>query len=171
MYKRLSSVWTRHWWSTSSCDVSEIALQSSGKSSVLEAVVGRDFLPRGTDIVTKRPLVVTLTQLPAGEPDYGVFKHQTPKGMGYKYTNFEEIRAEIEAETVRFIAKENQKRVGQLQLVVSPNPMFLEARSSQACSYQCCRFSRNTAQVTRKNICLYYQKNIYRVNVSQKWMI
>jgi hypothetical protein len=28
--------------------------QSSGKSSVLEAVVGRDFLPRGTGIVTRR---------------------------------------------------------------------------------------------------------------------
>lgn len=32
--------------------------QSSGKSSVLEAVVGRDFLPRGTGIVTRRPLIL-----------------------------------------------------------------------------------------------------------------
>jgi hypothetical protein len=31
--------------------------QSSGKSSVLENIVGRDFLPRGTGIVTRRPLV------------------------------------------------------------------------------------------------------------------
>ena len=29
--------------------------QSSGKSSVLEAIVGRDFLPRGNNIVTRRP--------------------------------------------------------------------------------------------------------------------
>lgn len=31
--------------------------QSSGKSSVLENIVGRDFLPRGSGIVTRRPLV------------------------------------------------------------------------------------------------------------------
>lgn len=31
--------------------------QSSGKSSVLENIVGRDFLPRGQGIVTRRPLV------------------------------------------------------------------------------------------------------------------
>lgn len=34
--------------------------QSSGKISVLENVVGRDFLPRGTGIVTRRPLVLQL---------------------------------------------------------------------------------------------------------------
>ena len=34
--------------------------QSSGKSSVLESVVGRSFLPRGTGIVTRRPLVLQL---------------------------------------------------------------------------------------------------------------
>ncbi|XP_061540795.1 dynamin 3a isoform X3 [Phycodurus eques] len=34
--------------------------QSSGKSSVLENFVGRDFLPRGTGIVTRRPLVLQL---------------------------------------------------------------------------------------------------------------
>jgi len=34
--------------------------QSSGKSSVLEAVVGRSFLPRGTGIVTRRPLILQL---------------------------------------------------------------------------------------------------------------
>jgi dynamin 1-like protein len=32
--------------------------QSSGKSSVLEAIVGRDFLPRGTNIVTRRPIQI-----------------------------------------------------------------------------------------------------------------
>jgi dynamin 1-like protein len=37
--------------------ITVIGSQSSGKSSVLENVVGRDFLPRGTGIVTRRPLV------------------------------------------------------------------------------------------------------------------
>ncbi|ETO36135.1 hypothetical protein RFI_00927 [Reticulomyxa filosa] len=35
-------------------------LYSVGKSSVLENIVGRDFLPRGTDIVTRRPLILQL---------------------------------------------------------------------------------------------------------------
>ena len=34
--------------------------QSSGKSSVLEGIVGRSFLPRGHGIVTRRPLVLQL---------------------------------------------------------------------------------------------------------------
>ncbi|KAJ1973143.1 vacuolar protein sorting-associated protein 1 [Dimargaris verticillata] len=38
--------------------------QSSGKSSVLENIVGRDFLPRGTGIVTRRPLVLQLINRP-----------------------------------------------------------------------------------------------------------
>ena len=42
--------------------------QSSGKSSVLESVVGRSFLPRGTGIVTRRPLVLQLFNTTAG-PD------------------------------------------------------------------------------------------------------
>ncbi|KAJ0444181.1 putative dynamin, GTPase region, Dynamin superfamily [Helianthus annuus] len=31
--------------------------KSSGKSSVLESIIGRDFLPRGSGIVTRRHLV------------------------------------------------------------------------------------------------------------------
>src|SRR4051812_34794136 len=34
--------------------------QSSGKSSVLESIVGKDFLPRGTGIITRRPLELQL---------------------------------------------------------------------------------------------------------------
>ena len=44
-------------------DLPQIAViggQSSGKSSVLESFVGRDFLPRGNNIVTRRPLVLQL---------------------------------------------------------------------------------------------------------------
>ena len=52
-------------------------LQSSGKSSVLEAVVGKDFLPRGTGIVTRRPLVLQLVHLENPEErEYGVFLHR-----------------------------------------------------------------------------------------------
>eukprot|EP00808_Paulinella_micropora_P025892 g6120.t1 len=37
-----------------------VGTQSSGKSSVLENIVGRDFLPRGAEIVTRRPLLLQL---------------------------------------------------------------------------------------------------------------
>ncbi|KAM1493461.1 hypothetical protein PS1_025615 [Malus domestica] len=43
--------------------------QSSGKSLVLESVVRRDFLPRGSGIVTRRPLVLQLHQIEANRGD------------------------------------------------------------------------------------------------------
>ena len=41
-----------------------VGAQSSGKSSVLENIVGRDFLPRGIGIVTRRPLILQLIHRP-----------------------------------------------------------------------------------------------------------
>lgn len=41
-----------------------VGSQSSGKSSVLESLVMRDFLPRGKDIVTRRPLILQLVHRP-----------------------------------------------------------------------------------------------------------
>lgn len=37
-----------------------VGSQSSGKSSVLESIVGKDFLPRGSGIVTRCPLILQL---------------------------------------------------------------------------------------------------------------
>ncbi|XP_069465252.1 dynamin-1 isoform X2 [Ambystoma mexicanum] len=78
-------------------DLPQIAVvggQSAGKSSVLENFVGKDFLPRGSGIVTRRPLVL---QLVNSNTEYGEFLHC----KGKKFTDFEEIRQEIEAETDR----------------------------------------------------------------------
>ncbi|TGZ65424.1 hypothetical protein CRM22_005892 [Opisthorchis felineus] len=74
--------------------IAVVGSQSAGKSSVLENFVGRDFLPRGSGIVTRRPLVL---QLVYDKTEYGEFLHLKNK----KFTNFEEIRHEIEAETDR----------------------------------------------------------------------
>ncbi|XP_038572341.1 dynamin 3a isoform X2 [Micropterus salmoides] len=68
--------------------------QSAGKSSVLENFVGRDFLPRGSGIVTRRPLIL---QLLSANTEYGEFHHC----KGKKFTDFDEICKEIEAETCR----------------------------------------------------------------------
>eukprot|EP01026_Neomeris_dumetosa_P027083 TRINITY_DN2203_c0_g1_i2.p1 TRINITY_DN2203_c0_g1~~TRINITY_DN2203_c0_g1_i2.p1 ORF type:complete len:668 (-),score=95.10 TRINITY_DN2203_c0_g1_i2:209-2095(-) len=79
--------------------------QSSGKSSVLEAVVGRDFLPRGSGIVTKRPLLLRLVKLENGsDREYGVFQHDQDK----KYYDFQDIMDEITAETERHLERVRQ---------------------------------------------------------------
>jgi len=44
-----------------------VGSQSSGKSSVLENIVGRDFLPRGAGIVTRRPLILQLINIPKND--------------------------------------------------------------------------------------------------------
>uniref|UniRef100_A0A8C9R2E9 Dynamin-2 n=1 Tax=Scleropages formosus TaxID=113540 RepID=A0A8C9R2E9_SCLFO len=78
-------------------DLPQIAVvggQSAGKSSVLENFVGRDFLPRGSGIVTRRPLVL---QLINSNTEYAEFLHC----KGKKFTDFDEVRQEIEAETDR----------------------------------------------------------------------
>ncbi|GIQ90528.1 dynamin superfamily protein [Kipferlia bialata] len=41
-----------------------VGSQSSGKSSVLEHICHRDFLPRGSGIVTRRPLILQLHHTP-----------------------------------------------------------------------------------------------------------
>ncbi|KAE9463032.1 hypothetical protein C3L33_05058, partial [Rhododendron williamsianum] len=55
--------------------VAVVGGQSSGKSSVLESIVGRDFLPRGSGIVTRRPLVLQLYKIDEGQPEYAEFSH------------------------------------------------------------------------------------------------
>jgi dynamin 1-like protein len=104
--------------------------------SAAEAIVGRDFLPRGTGIVTRRPLVlqlITVTSMdmvpsqlrsawgsgsaPAlnlspraapeeenpmvNAPEWAEFLHQKSR----IYTNFDEVREEIQAETDRLLGK------------------------------------------------------------------
>lgn len=55
---------------------------------MLEAVVGRDFLPRGTGIVTRRPLVLQLVKLDnPNATEYGEFGHAGDR----KWTDFGEF--------------------------------------------------------------------------------
>lgn len=50
-----------------------IGSQSSGKSSVLEAIVGHEFLPKGSNMVTRRPIELTLVNTPDSQAEYGEF--------------------------------------------------------------------------------------------------
>ncbi|XP_032755711.1 dynamin-1-like protein isoform X10 [Rattus rattus] len=125
-----------------------VGTQSSGKSSVLESLVGRDLLPRGTGVVTRRPLILQLVHVSpedkrktTGEEN-GKFQSWNPatwknsrhlsKGVEAEewgkflhtknklYTDFDEIRQEIENETER-ISGSNKG--------VSPEPIHLKVFS------------------------------------------
>jgi len=50
-----------------------VGSQSSGKSSVLEAIVGHEFLPKGLNMVTRRPIELTLVNTPDAKAEYGEF--------------------------------------------------------------------------------------------------
>uniref|UniRef100_A0A0E0M4U3 Dynamin-type G domain-containing protein n=2 Tax=Oryza punctata TaxID=4537 RepID=A0A0E0M4U3_ORYPU len=90
--------------------------QSSGKSSVLESIVGRDFLPRGSGIVTRRPLVLQLHQIDKGAHEYADFLH-LPKT---RFSDFALVRQEIADETDRVTGKTKQ---------ISPVPIHLSIYS------------------------------------------
>ncbi|XP_059892571.1 dynamin-3 isoform X4 [Gadus macrocephalus] len=103
-------------------DLPQIAVvggQSAGKSSVLENFVGRDFLPRGSGIVTRRPLIL---QLVNNKAEYAEFLHCKNK----KFVDFEEVRSEIEAETERITG--SNKGISPIPInlrVYSPNVLNL----------------------------------------------
>ncbi|XP_045513978.1 dynamin isoform X5 [Pieris brassicae] len=103
-------------------DLPQIAVvggQSAGKSSVLENFVGRDFLPRGSGIVTRRPLIL---QLIHGNAEYAEFLHC----KGKKFVDFNEVRAEIEAETDRITGSNKGISPVPINLrVYSPNVLNL----------------------------------------------
>ena len=117
------------------------------------SIVGRDFLPRGSGIVTRRPLVLQLVHTPANSStssskpnrytseersssssseqpvprptnsytEYGEFLH-----LDKRFTDFAEIRREIENETFR-VAGQN-KGVSKLPIhlkIYSPNVLNL----------------------------------------------
>lgn len=65
-----------------------IGSQSSGKSSVLEAIVGHEFLPKGSNMVTRRPIELTLVNTPDSKAEYGEFP---ALGLG-KITDFHQIQ-------------------------------------------------------------------------------
>ncbi|XP_061359077.1 phragmoplastin DRP1E-like isoform X2 [Gastrolobium bilobum] len=96
--------------------VAVVGGQSSGKSSVLESIVGRDFLPRGSGIVTRRPLVLQLHKTEEGLQEYAEFLHLPKK----PFTDFSMVRKEIEDETNRMTGKSKQ---------ISPVPIHLSIYS------------------------------------------
>ena len=65
-----------------------VGSQSCGKSSVLENIVGKDFLPRGTGIVTRRPLVLQLINIKPDDPL--IFEKGRANGSGGRSSGAED---------------------------------------------------------------------------------
>lgn len=104
-----------------SFDLPQVAVvggQSVGKSSILEAMVGRSFLPTGSGVVTRRPLVLQLcdTRASGSDREWGEFQHQ----RGREYDDFNDIRDEIIADTRRICGSMH---------TISCLPIFLKVSS------------------------------------------
>ncbi|KAH7106350.1 P-loop containing nucleoside triphosphate hydrolase protein, partial [Auriculariales sp. MPI-PUGE-AT-0066] len=68
-----------------------IGSQSSGKSSVLEAIVGQEFLPKGDNMVTRRPIELTLVHTPAESGKASEYGEFPALGLG-KISDFSQIQ-------------------------------------------------------------------------------
>ena len=118
-------------------------LQSAGKSSVLESLVGKPFLPRGTGIVTRCPIVLNLVNnngnlffcrilnlavyirtvyiFWAEAEEWVEFDHK--KGIKFE---IEEVEKEIRAQTDVIAGKNMEITREKIQLTVySPNVLTL----------------------------------------------
>jgi replication fork clamp-binding protein CrfC len=94
-----------------------VGSQSSGKTSILEAVVGKDFLPRGNGIVTRRPLILQLKNTSCSK-EWAEFLHLGKE----KLEDFSKVHDEIEKETYRVAG--NNKAISSEPIILkifSPN--------------------------------------------------
>ncbi|XP_074133131.1 dynamin-1-like protein [Sminthopsis crassicaudata] len=105
--------------------------QSSGKSSVVESIVGRDFLPKGSGIMTRRPLILQLVHVASLEErqatspetyiqaeEWATFLHNRQK----IFTDYHEIQKEISNET---------ERITGTNKAISLAPLYLKIYSSK----------------------------------------
>ncbi|KAK2936146.1 Dynamin [Fusarium oxysporum f. sp. vasinfectum] len=108
-------------------DLPQIAVvgsQSSGKSSVLENIVGRDFLPRGSGISNgvKADEVDTTNDKQANADEWGEFLH----APGQKFYDFSKIRDEISRETEAKVGRNAGISPAPINLrIYSPNVLTL----------------------------------------------
>jgi len=91
--------------------------QSAGKSSILESIVGLNFLPRGSGVVTRRPLELRLRRVNTPVPTF-VFTRDFPNK---KITNPEEVCKTIESLT---------DKVAGIDKFISADPIVLEVSSA-----------------------------------------
>ena len=97
--------------------------QSAGKSSVIEMMVGKQFLPRGKGIKTRCPIHVRMHQrreLDATE-EYAVLRKDSSNPNDQTFKDFDEVCAEIEKRTDKRTNGKNISNEEILLDIYSPN--------------------------------------------------
>uniref|UniRef100_A0A914PDI9 Dynamin GTPase n=1 Tax=Panagrolaimus davidi TaxID=227884 RepID=A0A914PDI9_9BILA len=105
--------------------------QSVGKSSTLEAIVGKDFLPRGGEgMVTRCPILLHLVQVPENDPrrehlkegsrseDWAIFREENGTDSEV-FTDFNKVREEISKRTDKMCAAGVSEKVINLKIFSS----------------------------------------------------
>jgi dynamin 1-like protein len=95
-----------------------VGAQSTGKSSVLESIMNKDFLPKGQGIVTRCPIILQLHNIPKGEKEYVELLWK----KGQKFEDFDQVRSEIE---------QQQQAIAGNRKQVTSNPIILKLYSPQ----------------------------------------
>ena len=94
-----------------------IGSQSSGKSSIIESIIGKDFLPKGSGIITRRPIILQLINQKEGE-DYCEFFLKPNE----KITDFSKVTKEIITQTEKIAGKEK---------LISDKPIIMKIYSTK----------------------------------------
>lgn len=115
-----------------------VGLQSAGKSSLLESIVGYDFLPRGESVCTRLPLELRLIHSISADKPFAVFE----KDKNKKIEDFEKVKQLIEFYTDEIAGNEKgildkpivltiySKNVPDLSLVDLPGITKIPVRGS-----------------------------------------
>lgn len=90
-----------------------VGSQSSGKSSVLEHIAGKDFLPRGQGIVTRRPVIIQKLVDSSAQADYCLLDQYPNK----RITDFEFVRGFLQ---------EKMDEAARSQLGISSEPVVVK---------------------------------------------
>ena len=103
-------------------------IKSNGKSSVLESVVGREFLPKGSGTVTRCPIVIRLVQ-DQNESEYVWIEPDNGK-------NFDKSKFRVEGKNLTAKITEAQKKVlGDKN--VTEERVFVEIRAKNVVNLTC----------------------------------
>lgn len=95
---------------------------------MLESIVGKDFLPRGSGIVTRCPLILQLRRIEPKQPEkdkktnifqqrsgeYAEFLHK----KGTFFNDFNKVRAEIQNETNRLAGRDKAVTDSPISLII-----------------------------------------------------
>ena len=93
-----------------------VGYQTSGKTSVIESLVGKNFLPRGTGMKTQTPIFVRMHQAPAGTEEYVVFRADSHNQNEMTFRKPDEVCAEIEKRTEMMTKKSKNINKEPIQL-------------------------------------------------------